>query len=487
MRRPKELPLSVGHVVQIKPDLSHSVGADLGEQDSPLRFQAPDGTFYLTDEELLDARRMGLRCEEIRRIYEADLPVRFSLPHDGAVTDWPPEDARLAVLARLLAEDRAGGAVHIRFLGRNRNVPPDGFALDRAGGQRRYVWQVIPAEVHAARPALHDRFRHLRGLIADPSARTVLSLGSGGLKLFAHATAIRLFETLGLAEHFAEIWGSSAGAMAGLLYAQGLSPHAIEQMGYDLYTGRVDLALRPSKLQFLRHLVRDALLPTPGPSGAGFVDCAAGLSRMLERYCGALEPRVPFYAIAFNLLECRSEVLSPATVPPHLAELMVQTEARAAALASSSVPLLFVPRVVRRGKHDTHYIDGSTTEDVPLHSVVRKWDLDRAAGRETRERLVIVYVKLTGGLESYRSHPGRIGKLRLMQTVAAAGIETMHRRDLEILRRRPDVRLVGLELSDSSPDFFETRRIAEFVRAAKECFPDQLAAHEERLRRENEG
>jgi hypothetical protein len=484
MRRTKELPPPVGQVVQIKPDLSSEVGAELAEGDSPLRFQAADGSFYLTDSELLDARRLGLRCEEVRRVQEIDLPVRFSLPHDGAVTDWPPEDARLAVLARLLAEDRANGSVHIRFLGRNRNVPADGFALDRAGGQRRYVWQIVPAEVYSARPALHERFRRVRAVCADPGARVVLSLGSGGLKLFAHATAIRLFETLGLSEHFGEIWGSSAGAMAGLLYAQGLSPHAIEQMGYDLYTGRVDLALRPSKLQFLRHLVRDALLPSSGTAGAGFVDCADGLSRMLERYCGALEPRVPFYCIAFNLLECRPEVLSPAPVPGHLADLMVQTEARAAALASSSVPLLFVPRLVRRGKRDSHYIDGSTTEDVPLHSIVRKWDLDRAAGVETRERLVIVYVKLTGGLETYRAHPGRIGKLRLMQTVAAAGIETMHRRDLEILARRPDVRLLGLELTDSNPDFFETRRIAEFVRAAKECFPDQLAAHEERLRRE---
>lgn len=474
----------MGHVVQIKLDLSHDAGVELAEAESPLRFQAADGTFYLTDDELLDARRHGLRCEEIRRIPESELPVRFSISHDGAVTDSPPEDARLAVLARLLAEDRANGSVHIRFLGRNRNVPADGFALDRAGGQRRYVWQIVPAEIHSARPALQDRFRRLRRLCADPQSRVVLSLGSGGLKLFAHATAIRLFETLGMAEHFAEIWGSSAGAMAGLLYAQGLSPHAIEQMGYDLYTGRVDLALRPSKLQFLRHLVRDALLPSLGTAGAGFVDCADGLSRMLERYCGALEPRVPFYAIAFNLLDCRPEVLSPGAVPAHLADLLVQTEARAAALASSSVPLLFVPRTVRRGKRDAHYIDGSTTEDVPLHSIVRKWDLDRAAGVESREKLVIVYVKLTGGLETYRSHPGRIGKLRLMQTVAAAGIETMHRRDLEILRGRPDVRLIGLELTDSSPDFFETRRIAEFMRAAKECFPDQLAMHEERLREE---
>lgn len=484
MGRSKELPLPLGHVVQIKPDLSSEVPADLRERESPLRFRAADGSFYLTDEELLQARELDLRLEIVRRIQESELPVRFTLPHDGSVADWPPEDARLAVLARLLAEDRANGSVEIRFLGRNRTLPADGFVLDRAGGERRYVWQVVPAEVHIALPALHERFHRLRSVCADPDSRVVLSLGSGGLKLFAHATAIQLFETLGVADHFSEVWGSSAGAMAGLLYAQGLSPHAIEQLGYDLYTGRVDLALRPSKLQFLRHLVRDALLPSLGSAGAGFVDCADGLSRMLERYCGAIEPRIPFYCIAFNLLHCRAEVLTPGVVPAHLDEFMIQTDARAAALASSSVPLLFVPRVIPRLGHTSHYIDGSTTEDVPLHSIVRKWDLDRAAGVETRERLVIVYVKLTGGLQSYRSHPGRIGKLRLMQTVAAASIETMHRRDLELVERRPDVRLLGLELRDSSPDFFETRRIAEFVRAAKECFPVQLAAIEERLRAE---
>ena len=73
-----------------------------------------------------------------------------------------------------------------------------------------------------------------------------------------------------------------------------------------------------------------------------------------------------------------------------------------------------------------------------------------------------------------------------MQTVAAAGIETMHRRDVELLRMRKDVRLLGLELGDSSPDFFDTRRIAEFIRSAKECFPEQLVALEERLRSESD-
>src|SRR5262245_55070203 len=94
------VPLRVGHIVQIKLDGPPDGLAELPEAESPLRFQAADGSFYLTDEELADARSRGVRFEVVRRLQERDLPVRFSLPHDGGITDLPPEDARLAVLAR---------------------------------------------------------------------------------------------------------------------------------------------------------------------------------------------------------------------------------------------------------------------------------------------------------------------------------------------------------------------------------------------------
>jgi hypothetical protein len=128
------------------------------------------------------------------------------------------------------------------------------------------------------------------------------------------------------------------------------------------------------------------------------------------------------------------------------------------------------------------YVDGSTTEDVPLWSIARKWDLDRAAGEEKRKRLVILSAKLTSPVTQYRSLAGRFGKLRLLQTVAAAGIQTMHERDVELLSRRGDVELLRLELRDGVPDFFEVRRIPGFIRAARESFPAQLAALEKELR-----
>ncbi len=465
----------MGRVFQIK---IHVEPGTPGDDDSPLRFRAADDTYYVTDVELEQVRARGIVAEVLRSISESEVPVRFMLPHQGAVNDPPPESARLAVLARLLAEDRAGGDVHVRFLGRNRTVPPGGFLLDRAGGDRRYVWQAVPAEGLLDGPELRDRFRALHETLAREDTRVALSLGSGGLKLFCHAAALRLLERVGCGDYFDEIWGSSAGALVALLYAHGLSPHAIEQTGYDIYSGRQQLALRPTSFQVLRHLLREVLLSRTDVNSTGFVDCAQSLSGMLARHCDESDPLWPFYAVAYNLAECRAEVLSAQPVPAHLRPMMAQADARQAALASAAVPLLFIPQIIG----GVPYIDGSTTEDVPLRSVVAKWDLDRELGEETRERLVIVYVKLTGPASQFRASQGRMSKLRLLQLVASAGIETMHRRDVELLQARPDVELLALELDDSTPDFFDIRRIPEFVRRAKEIFPGQLAAIEERLR-----
>jgi predicted acylesterase/phospholipase RssA len=458
-----------------------SLGGPRAGED-PLRFRAADGTYFVAEEELPRARARAARVEVIRVLDEREIPVRFVVQApDAAVNDPPPRSAQRAVLARLLAEDRAHEGVCVRYLGRNRSVPDDGFVLDVTGGRRAYVWQIRDAaELEPGEP-LAARFPALCRLFHDPGNKVVLALGSGGLKLFAHATVLRLLEAIGCADAVEEIWGSSGGAVVGLLYSQGLSPQAIEQTAYDLYAGRYQLELRPSKLQVLRHLLRDSLLSNPHHDATGFVDLPAGLGRMLDHYCASPHLRRPFYCTAFNLADCRPEVLTAEPVPEHLSDFVFQTEAREAALASSAVPLLFLPRRIERDGRQLPYVDGSTTEDVPLYSAARKWDLDREAGVERRERLVLLYVKLTGALDMYRTRTGRIGKIRLLQTIAAAGIETMHKRDVELLERRPDVTLLGLHLGEAIPDFFDTCHIPAYLRGARESFPAQLAQIEMQL------
>ena len=73
-----------------------------------------------------------------------------------------------------------------------------------------------------------------------------------------------------------------------------------------------------------------------------------------------------------------------------------------------------------------------------------------------------------------------------MVSVAAAGIETMHRRAVSLVQQRDDVELLGLELGETAADFFDTGRIPHFIRAAKECFPAQLDEIERVLRSRHE-
>jgi hypothetical protein len=449
--------------------------------DELLRFRDPEGRCFLAETELRELRSLGVPFQVVSSACERELPVRFSLGDAGAFEDAPPESARLAVLCRLLAEGRAKRPIDVEFLGRNRPIPADGFVLDRAGGRRRYIWRVCESPRPSGSLSLAQRFPALQEYLNRSDARVVLSLGSGGLKLFSHVAVLRFLEKLDCADAVDEFWGCSAGALVALLYCHGLSPESIEQTGYDLYGGRYQIPLRPSRLQLLSGLACEVLGWTHALAGAGFVDCAQGIGRMIQDYCRDIRPVRPFYCLAYNLEEGRTEVLTPEHVPPQLGVLVTQTDAREAALASSAVPLFFVPRRIARASGAAHYIDGSTTEDVPLYSVVRKWDLDRAAGAETRKRLVILAVKLTPRVGSARVGQGRIGKLRLLQTVASAGQEAIHSRDLSLISGRPDVELLTLQLQSSNDDFFDTRRIPDYLRVAKEDFAEQLAALEQRL------
>jgi len=472
--------LSVIHQIRLQENLA---GVTSSADRECLRFRSPDGDFFVLERELEQLRQAGHALSTIATYAESELPVRFCLPSDGSVAALPPLGARLSVLARLLAEQRADGSVDVRFLGRHRTVPADGFVLDQASGGRRYVWQIVAASKLEGGTEIGERYRELHATLCDPDTRVVLSLGSGGLKLFGHAPVLRLLERIGCAEAVDEMWGTSAGALVALLYSHGLSPEAIEQTGYDLYGGRYQLSLRPTTLHVLRTILKDALLPSRGMSNAGFVNCAQSLSRMLDQYCSDIQPARPLFVLAFNLERGCGEVLSAHEVPEHLRGFMHHADPREATLASCAVPLLFMPHRVVRDSKETLYIDGSTTEDVPLRSVVRKWDLDRAAGIERRRRLVILYVKLSqSGSRHAVSTGGRGGKLRLLQAVAAVGMETIHARDLELLSLRDDVELLALHLPDSNTEFFEISHIPEYIRRANESFPEQLDALEQRLR-----
>src|SRR6187431_1938860 len=67
-----------------------------------------------------------------------------------------------------------------------------------------------------------ERFSALRRLASDPDKRLVVCMGGGGVpSLCGNAALADLVERLGLREHVAEIWGTSAGAIVGGSWASG--------------------------------------------------------------------------------------------------------------------------------------------------------------------------------------------------------------------------------------------------------------------------
>lgn len=151
--------------------------------DLPLRFRSSDGSVYLSREDLGVLRSGGLGCE-IERTIEIDrIPVRFLTSQTTALWPPPPSSARMAVLSRLLADGSPLGRVAVRYHGRGRSIPHNAFSLDRSGGSRGYVWEIMGPDVIEQSPVATepDRYPALRGLLSDPDARVVLALGSGGL------------------------------------------------------------------------------------------------------------------------------------------------------------------------------------------------------------------------------------------------------------------------------------------------------------------
>src|SRR6185369_13168494 len=62
--------------------------------------------------------------------------------------------------------------------------------------------------------------------------RTILVLGGGGMRGYAHIGVVRALERLGL--HVDEVVGTSMGAVMGALFATGLDSHRIEEVAGEI-------------------------------------------------------------------------------------------------------------------------------------------------------------------------------------------------------------------------------------------------------------
>jgi NTE family protein len=158
-----------------------------------------------------------------------------------------------------------------------------------------------------------------------------LVLSGGGARGFAHLGLIQALNDSGI---FPEIIsGTSAGALVGVLYADGHTPREILHM---MNVG--------SRLDFMRPAVpREGLLQI------------SGIAKILKNNLRAStfeELKIPLYVTATDLNNGK-------------AEYFCKGELINAVIASASIPVLFQPVLI----NNIHYVDGGVLDNLPIRPI----------------------------------------------------------------------------------------------------------------------
>lgn len=341
---------------------------------------------------LLEQEQLRFRVE---RHHDGDaLSQRIIYPKESLLHAPPDQGAIEEVCAKLMAASVAGTPPYAVYLGRNPQCEAGAFFLDRVGGKRHYQWKLVvgkPTEFDIA-----ASFPHLLKAMRDPDTKLVVSFGAGGLRLFAHPAMMKFLNLLKAREAIAEIWGCSGGASAGLAYAMGVAPETIENEGYDIYNQRYKISFSPSFFSVAKNVIMDALFPSSPDLLRGFASCQHALQTALSRLTAGKELDIPFFCVAYNVKRETNQILTPLAVDPAIYnDSVITVDPIDAIVASSSIPILYVPKVIRHfDGGEEHYIDGAVAEELPLLSVYRKWQTDKQHGLERRKKLLILAVEL---------------------------------------------------------------------------------------------
>lgn len=156
-------------------------------------------------------------------------------------------------------------------------------------------------------------------------------LSGGGARGFAHLGFLKALNEAGIYPDV--IAGTSAGALAGVLYADGYTPEEILKI--TNVASRFDL-MRPT-------LPREGLLQI------------SGIAKLLKTHLRAKtfsELKIPLYVTATDINNAKVVYFSEGD--------LIET-----VLASSSIPVLFPP--VKLGKF--HFVDGGVLDNLPIRAI----------------------------------------------------------------------------------------------------------------------
>jgi predicted acylesterase/phospholipase RssA len=328
------------------------------------------------------------------------------------------------------------------------------------------------------------RYSRLIRSLSQEDTKVVLSLGGGGIRMYAHIPVISFLEKLGTRDIISEIWGASGGAIIGLYCSMGIPTNDMVKLAHEMASPKTDLQLTPSTFSIIRNIVTDFLFAQSSKRNLeGFVDIQKSLRKIIHKDLHKSEAKHPFYCLAYNMKENKTDVLCAQPVPEGLySNFIFETNPLDAVIASSSIPILFIPKLISDKNGRRHYVDGATNEEIPTVSIYKKWLRDKEVGIEKRKRLLVISVDLNPNLSTVGILGNRlIQKLpafryfmmivRLSDLMRIARIKEQKR----VLVNDPNIELWEIKFPLSGIGLMNIDAIPDVIRKAEISTPKQFA------------
>jgi len=235
-----------------------------------------------------------------------------------------------------------------------------------------------------------ERFQVFFDFIKDK--KIYLALSGGGLALVCHIAVIRFIEEFDI--DVERVYGTSAGALIGGMYAAGMSSEQMQESVLrlknpdDLFgRGSRHFLYRAIKSEFFNREFRSAGI-YDGKRLESYIE--EELVRSLGRVPSLGELALPFSAVTFNLGSGQNTDTGLSVKQVFSNERTPEISLKDAVVASISIPGIFPPKKI--GGY--YYIDGGVVEHLPIVTAYEDW---LGSKRFFRRNVVILAVNLGYG------------------------------------------------------------------------------------------
>lgn len=296
--------------------------------------------------------------------------------------------------------------------------------------------------------------------------RVVLALSGGGMAMPCHVSVLRVLQLLDIP--VAAVYGTSAGAVVGGLYAAGASVADLEHIMLDIKSPD-DLFGFAARHPAVRLAAGEVIRAFTQPSleRAGIYDSnrlESYLRSVMKRHLGRVpslsECAAPFKCVAFDIGTGRPRDGAGERVAKRTfsAETDPDLSLADAIAASMSIPGTLPPKKLGRSYH----IDGATVEHLPVLTAFDDW---RETPWRKRKRTAVVAVDLGYGgrapsVESLRHPMDLILYSNSIQSRAITDYSLVHchrpRRGFSVILLRPRAFSIGLCDVEKIPDMLRT-------------------------------